>query len=121
MTQGISLRKLIDQVKKELLASTSKPDYQLFFIDKVELELVVAITQGASGEIGISVLDLISGQAKKDSSQQHSHTIKVSLTPILTREEIRALLDRDERLRERIRETSRVALTRNDDLEGLPE
>jgi hypothetical protein len=89
MTQGISLQELINQVKKELLAPTDSPDYPLFFVDKVELELTVDVTRGKSGEIGISVLEVVSGVAGKDASQQHGHTIKVTLAPILTREEIR--------------------------------
>jgi len=122
VTQGISLQKLIDQVKKELLAPTHSPDYPLFFVDKVELDLAVAITQGASGEIGISVLDVLSASAKKESSQQYGHTIKITLTPILTDEERRILLDKDGRLRKRIEQITATALIKGDDnLLGSPE
>lgn len=121
MTQEISLQKLIDQVKKELLAPSKSPDYPLLFIDKVELELAVAITQGRGGEIGISVLETLSGKVQSDSSQRYSHTVRLTLTPILSREEIRVLLDRDDRIRKRISEIGPLVLTRGDELEGVPE
>jgi hypothetical protein len=121
VTQEISLQKMIDQVKKELLAPSASPDYPLLVIDEVELELAVAITQEAGGEIGISVLETLSGKVQGDLSRQHSHTVRLTLTPVLSREEIKALLDRDDRLRKRINEIGPVVLTRSEDLEGEPE
>lgn len=121
MTQEISLQRLINEVKKELLAPSNSPDYPILVVEKVELELAVAVSQGLGGEIGISVLETLSGKIQGDSTHQQSHTIRLTLTPILSREEIKALLDKDTRIRERIAQVSKTALTRNTDLEGSPE
>jgi hypothetical protein len=121
MSQEISLQELIDQVKKELLAPTDSPNYPLFFVDRVELELTVDVTRGNSGEVGISVLEVVSGKAGRDSSQQQGHTIRVTLAPILKREEIQALLNKDKRLMQQIGKVSREALIKSDELEGEPE
>lgn len=122
MTQEISLQNLINQVKKELLAPSNSPDYPLLFVEKVELELAVAVNQGAGGEIGISVLETLSGKMQRNSTQQSSHMIRLTLTPILSRDEIRALLEKDSRIRDRIMQIAPSALLRDDAyLEGTPE
>lgn len=121
MSQGISLQALIDQVKKELLKPTGSPDYPLFFIEKLEIDLAVTVTQSTTGEIGIAVLDVVSGRATKHKALEDAHRVKVVLTPILSQEERKGLLYCDERLVKQIAEISRRTLSKGSELEGLPE
>lgn len=113
MNDGISIQKLIDQVRKELLEPTKVPEYPIFLVEKVELELAVAITEGESGEISISVLDTLSSKLGAEASHQRSHVIKVSLAPILTSEEIKSLIP--EKIRDRINQATKRALVKGGD------
>jgi hypothetical protein len=110
MAQDISLQMLIEQVKDELLAPTSGPDYPVFFVDRVELELNVAISREANGGLKISVLSFGGVEAGGSTSRERGHTIKVSLSPILSREEQRQLLEEDGRLLAGVRRASQAAL-----------
>jgi hypothetical protein len=105
MSGEISLQTLIDEVKDELLTPTGGPGYPVFFVDKVELEIAVAIKAEGSGGLNISVLELGGG-----ASSEQSHTVTVTLSPILTREEQRALLEEDERMLEGVKRATQAAL-----------
>jgi hypothetical protein len=109
MSQEISLQALIDKVKDELLTPTGGPDYPVFFVDKVELEVAVAIKSEGSGGLNISVLELGGGI-----SREEGHTIKVTLSPILSRDEQRALLDKDERMLDGVRRATQAALCKGE-------
>jgi hypothetical protein len=110
MSNEISLQGLIEKVKTELLAPASAPGYPVFFIDKVELELQVNVSAQANGEIGIAVLDFAKAGVSASNSQEKSHTIKVTLSPILTREEQRALLEKDEKMMNGVQRATQAAL-----------
>lgn len=106
MTENISLRQLIDKVKLDLLEGTSDV-YPIFFVDKVELELMVNITQEISGGINVAVVNV----APKISGQQ-THVMRITLSPILSKDEQRELIQKDERLMSGIKRSSQIALSK---------
>ncbi len=121
-TQDISLQALIEKVKDELLAPTGGPGYPIFFVDRVELELQVGVTYEAKAGLKISVLQIGGVEAGGGGSRERSHTIKVTLSPILSREEQRALLEEDARLLEGVRRATQAALRKGEGkLAGEPE
>jgi hypothetical protein len=103
MANGVSLQRLIEQVKDELLSGA--PAYPLFFIDTIELELAVTITAEGKGGINIQVLELGSGV-----SSVRGNIIKVTMSPILTRDEQRKLLEKDTRMLEGVERATLAAL-----------
>jgi len=122
MTQDISLQTLIEKVKDELLAPTGGPGYPVFFVDKVELELQVAVTHEKEGGLKISVLQLGSVEAGGTVTRERGHTIKVTLSPILSREEQRNLLEKDHRMLEGVQRATQAALRKGEPaLAGEPE
>lgn len=95
----IALQGLIYQVKEELLAPNprqrAKDPYPLFAIDRIELEIAITVSQAHGGGIKISVLDFAELSGDRSIEREHAHVVKVSLSPLLSREEIlhRALED----------------------------
>jgi len=95
----ITLLDLIYQVKNELLARRPAEEARglpaLFWIDQIELELSVAVTRERGGAIKLSVIPgtaELSGSSSR--AEARGHTVKVRLSPLLTREEMRSLLSR---------------------------
>lgn len=88
MSEPIGLQELIYQVKQELLAPNPKAKaahpYPLFAIDKIELEIAVSVTREAKGGIRVSVVEF-GGSV----SRERGHVVTVSLSPLLSPEEIR--------------------------------
>ena len=122
MAQDVSLQALIEKVKDDLLAPTGGPDYPVFFVDKVELELQVAVTQETGGGLKISVLQFGGLEASGSVTSERGHTVKVSLSPILSREEQRELLQTDKRMWEGVQQATQAALRKGSgDLAGEPE
>ena len=87
-SNGIGLSELIQQVKQELL--TVNPDKAddppVFFVESVELELQVTVKKDAKAGIKVYVLEAGGGIG-----QDEVQKVKVNLTPLLTREEVRKL------------------------------
>lgn len=123
MTETITLQTLIDKVKKDLLSPTDGPDYPVFFVEKVELELQVAVTQEENAGLEISVLNFGGVEVGDSSTNQNAHTITVTLAPILSREEQRQLLDKDPRMLNGVERATQSALRKGDGIElaGEPE
>lgn len=118
MSRDISLQALIEKVKDELLAPTGGPDYPVFFVDQVELELQVAVSYEASGGLSISVLSLGELEAGGGTSREKGHTIKVTLSPILSREEQRQLIQEDQRMLNGVRRATQAALRKGGQAAG---
>ena len=114
---NFSLQEVIAQIKNDLLAATNSPDYPLFLVDKLEIEVAVNIrAEGASG-IKIQVVEL-----GGNISREQCHKVTITLSPILSREEQRTLIDKDKRLFDGIERASAGALRKGDiALEGQPE
>ncbi|NDJ21697.1 hypothetical protein GS682_08610 [Nostoc sp. B(2019)] len=110
MLNKISLNEFITQVKEDLKPTEDSP---IFFLEKAELEIHVAVlkedvfegqVQGKAGlkisVLGVDFLNLgelqASGKASKSLERQDVHTIKVTLVPILTNEEMKTTLSEEE-------------------------
>jgi hypothetical protein len=88
----LELKDLIYQVKREMLTSSpqqfSRDSNSLFFIDKIEMEIVVNVSQTRSGGVRLTVMDFAENGFYKSSDQPQGHVVKVSLSPLLSREEM---------------------------------
>lgn len=85
--QEIGLQELIEQVRKELLAPSNSPD-PIFFIDRVELELAVKVVKEAQGGVKVTVIGIVEGNLGASAGGEQGHIVKVSLSPLLSREAI---------------------------------
>jgi hypothetical protein len=104
--EEIGLQDLIYQVKNELLAPNpaqkGRDPYPLFFIDQVELEIAVKVTRSRDGGIQLTVLDFAEISAGRSVDRERGHVVKVSLSPLLSRDAILAEAMEDERVREMV-------------------
>lgn len=107
----MTLHQLIEEVKRELLtptrASTREELYPFLFVDEVELEVNVAVTNTLS-DSGRLTLYVVEAGLEGEKSQQQGHTVKVKLSPLITKEEMRARLRLDGRLWEGIEEATEL-------------
>jgi hypothetical protein len=102
----IGVRELIYQVKRELLEQRKDDPIPALYVDSVELELSVAVEGEGSVGINIYIVDLNS-QVRKENTQ----TVKVTLSPLFTREEIRKQIEEDPELKAKLAQTTQqVAL-----------
>ena len=121
MADELTLQTLIDKVKADLFSPyqgtkiEGKSVYPLFFVDEVELELTVAITYSNEAGIKVNILQTVETGISGGAEAGQTHTMKVKLSPILSRDELRELLDADTRLMAGIREASRPAMIKGDD------
>ncbi len=95
---AITLRELINQVRQELLAPPEGQGLEalipFLFVDEVEVEVAVTVstTVEGSGKVNIYVLELGGGAER---AGEQAHHVKVKMSPLLTREEVRARLRQD--------------------------
>ena len=83
MTQPIGLSELINQVKQELLTPPDKDgEPPVFFVDSVELELQVTAKREGNAGVKIDVVSIGGGEAGGALSQEKTHTVKVTLSPL---------------------------------------
>ncbi len=115
MSQDISLQSLIEKVKDELLAPTGGPGYPVFFVDKVELDLQVAVTYEKTAGLKIEVLQVGGVQAGGSMAHEQGQNVKVTLSPILSREEQRELLKADQRMWDGVQRATQSALRKTGD------
>lgn len=120
--EEIGLQELIFQVKQELLAANpaqrAKDPYPLFFIDKVDLEIAVKVNRTTSGGLKITVLGFAEASAGKSMAHERGNVIKVSLSPLLTREQIIEEALRDPRVRAMVEKQSQAMIKSADSLVG---
>lgn len=122
----IGLQDLIYQVKRELLAPdaeqrASDPD-PLFFIDQVELEITVKAVKEGNGNIKLSVLSFAELNVGGDLLKERGHVVRVTLSPLLAKEQVLADLLNDPQRMERIRPKQRQAMLKGEvPLTGTPE
>lgn len=123
MSKEITLQALIDKVKTDLMSAPLDPQNLLFFVEKIELELGVSITYEAQAGIKISLLDFWGGEVSGKQGKGEGHTIKVTLTPVISIEEQRALLNRNPQLKRLAERASVDAMWKSGqgDLLGEPE
>lgn len=125
MVNDIDLNDLLDKLKSDLFApyadtpQAGKHIYPIFFVDGVEVELTVNITAEAGGGVKISVPQVAELSGNASAGGGRSHTMKIKLSPILTRDELRDGLD--ERTLKGIQQASQMALRRGGKLAGTEE
>lgn len=103
----IGLTELIYQVKRELLqpAEGEEDPYPLLVVDEIELEIAIAVTK--KGEAGLSIQVL---SASGGAERSHADTVRVKLSPILTREERLTELRQDPGWRQIVQEQMKATL-----------
>lgn len=122
----IGLQELIYQVKRELLAPNRKelakdPD-PLFLIDKVELEIAVKVQREGTAGLKLSVLSFAELNAGAATTRERGHVVKVTLSPLLPKEEILKELLEDPDTRKRIEKKQRHATAKGEvAIAGTPE
>ncbi|NNJ09911.1 hypothetical protein EKD04_006185 [Chloroflexales bacterium ZM16-3] len=118
----IGLDEVINQVKRELLtpnpAAKANDPYPLFMIDKIELEIATRISVSADGSIKFSVIGGAEAGVGVSRSEERSHVVRVSLSPVLTREELVAEVLKDEKVRQMVSVDSQHAFVRHDNSLG---
>ena len=125
MADEIDLNDLINKLKADLFAPYAETEhagkvvYPIFFVDGIEVELAVNISYETTGGIKISVPQVVELSGGGGVENGRSHTMKIKLAPILTREELRAGLD--ERTLKGIHAASQLALRRGSQLAGEEE
>lgn len=95
----ITLQTLIDKVKEDLFApyegtelATGK-HFPIFFVEQVELEIAVNFALGGEGGIKVSIIpEILEVEGKAGGEKASGHTMKITLTNLFTREELRAML-----------------------------
>lgn len=122
----IGLEEVINQVKRELLrpnpSARAQDPYPLFTIDKIELEIATQISKSGDGSIKFTVLDSAEIDIGIAVSKERMHIVRVSLSPILSREDIVAGALKDDQIRNMAMAEARKALVRHDEgLKGEPE
>lgn len=80
----IGLAELIDQVKQELLTQRpgSGSTVPFFSVDQVTLELKVTVSKAGKAGLRIHVIEVGGNLSRED-----VHTIQVTLTPLVSKEE----------------------------------
>lgn len=117
----VMLRELIDQIREDLLTpgegAGPEAKYPFLFVEEVNLELDVSVSKKAdgSGKISIKVVELGGGIERAD---QKTHRVKIKLTPLLTKEEVRKRLQRDGKLWAQIESTVTQAATKEGGMVG---
>ena len=83
-TNSIGLAELIDQVKQELFSQETGSDTTVpfFSVDQVTLELKVTVSKEGKAGLQIHVIEVGGGLSRED-----VHTIQVTLTPLVSKEE----------------------------------
>ena len=108
----IGLTELIYRVKRELMQpeQDGADPVPLLAVDEVELRIAVKVSKKAQAGLNIQVVELGGGGEHSD-----VHTVRVKLTPLLTRQERLANLRRDPRWDEVVRQQVEATL------KGFPE
>ncbi len=118
---GITLSQLIDQVREELLsprrARTPEAMYPFLFVDEVELEVNVTAssTLEGAGKVNVQVVELGSSVEK---ANEQVHRVKIKMTPLMTKDEVREKLKADKRLWQKIESVVIPAATKEGNIVG---
>jgi hypothetical protein len=118
---AITLNQLVDQVREELLAprqvNTPEAMYPFLFVEEVELEVSVTVSSSieGTGKVNIKVAEIGGGV---DKANEQTHHVKVKMTPLMTKDEIRERLKQNQRVWERIEQTAVPALAKEAGMVG---
>ena len=117
----VKLHELIDQVRDELLmprrAGTLDAMYPFLFVDEVELDLSITVSAKVtgSGKVSIQVIEVGGGS---EVTGEDVHNVKIKMTPLLTKDEIREQLKKDGRLWQTIEDATRRTMIKEDGMVG---
>jgi hypothetical protein len=118
---SVTLSQLIDQVREDLLtprrAKTLEAMYPFLFVEEVELEVNVTAssTLEGSGKVNVQVVELGSGVER---ASRQVHRVKIKMTPLMTKDEVREKLKGNERVWQRIERVVIPATTKEDGMVG---
>lgn len=93
---SITLNQLIDQVREELLeprrVTKEEAMYPFLFVEEIEIEVGVKVASNieSSGKINIKVIEIGTGSELQD---EETHRIKIKLTPLYSKDEIRKQIE----------------------------
>lgn len=127
MAQEITLQTLIDKVKDDLFSPVAgtvkegKKVYPIFFVNQVELEIGVDLSYDAEAGLKISIPQTFEGSIKGGQGKTAAHKMKISLSPILTQDEMREIINKDERLKKGVEQATMLSLRKGSDLKGEEE
>jgi hypothetical protein len=127
MTAEITLQDLIEKVKSDLFSpyqgtgQEGKEVYPLFLVDQVELEFDVSLDYDAEAGLKITLPGVVEGSVTGGQGRGTGHKMKLKLSPILSHDEMRELIDQDERLMDSIKTASLMALRKGSRLAGEEE
>ncbi len=112
----IGLSELIYQVKQDLLNDSKEDDpVPLFAVEEIQVEAAVVISRSGNAGIDIKVFSMGAGVSKED-----TQTVRVTLRPLRSREELAAdLSTEDPELHRKVVETSR-RLVKSPETPGEP-
>jgi hypothetical protein len=101
MPEEIGLQELLYQVKKELLAQSPDDPVPLFYVEGVDLELGITARKEVQAGVKLYVVDIGGG-----GGQERAQTVRVSLRPLYSREEMRRFVEQDPVLGPRLRQVA---------------
>ncbi|SRR5581483_6554740 len=110
--QEIGLQELIDQVRKELLVRQHEDP--IFFLEKVELELAVKVVRAANGGVKVTVIGIVEGNVGGSLGGEQGHTVKITLSPLIERQEILAEVLKDPNRKDLLMKYMGIAFTKSD-------
>lgn len=120
MQKEITIQDLVNKVKSDLFSVQSgtgnevKKIYPLFFVDQVEIEIDFELTDDAEAGIKISIPQIVEGSVSGGQASKQGNKMKIILSPILSKEELRELMKEDERMIEEIKKASLMALRKDE-------
>lgn len=100
-SQLIGLADFIQQLKADL-APREEQDEPLFYIDSIELEAQIVASQEQTGKAGLKLSILNFGAdagVGTKNAETHTQKLKISLSPILSKEELKGTLSEEEKQR----------------------
>ncbi len=92
----------------------------LFFIDRLELEISVKISQEQNGGIKITVFDFAEVGTGKSRAEERAQVIRISLSPLISRDKIIEAIEDPETLN-RLQKNSEKAMMKGIPIYGKPE
>ena len=87
--QSIGLVELIEKVKADLLTRSKSDSAPFLFVDSVELQLQVVVKKDAKTGLKVDVIGIGGVEGGANVGQQNVQTVKVSLSPLFSKEEIK--------------------------------
>jgi len=106
-SKPIGLAEFIYQVKRELMQTTGEATdpVPLLAVEEVELEIAVTVTKKMEAGLRIQVVELGGG-----GERNNVHTVRVKLSPLMTRDERVAQLRQDPRWSQIVQDQMRATL-----------